>query len=590
MASTYTLNNGIQLMGTGDQSGLWGDTTNVNLQLIDTALDGQITVTLSSNGTTGTPNDLPITDGTAANSDGRNRLVIFEGTSVSAGNVYVRLTPSDAEKIVYIRNNLVAATNDLVLFQGVYSSSNDYLVKNGKTAIVYFDGSGSGAVAANVFDNAQIDALNVTGALDVGGALNALSTLDVTGTLDVVGNATFVEKITAKSIEIDGTSSTMLFDGVYPHGSNNVAFGQSSLNTSVSGGSNVAFGKSTLTSITTGYDNSAFGHQSQYLNLTGQRNTSFGTNTLYNNEGNGNVAIGYEAGKGYSAAVGLGTGGTDNVMIGSHAGEFKGTCYSNVLVGARAGLMIDQGERNTFLGHRAGEGAIGNLVPTFTGRDNVAIGYLSMQDTGGTSMFNTAVGSGALNKLGIDRDFNTAIGSNSGYWITTGEKNTILGSFDGNEARLDIRTLNNHVVLSDGDGLPVFWVDNNEDVYIPGVFSNTSGGAANVYVDSNGEMYRSTSSLRYKDNVEDSTHGLSEVMSLRSVTYTGKNNPEVVLGGLIAEEVHSAGLSEFVEYDGEGRPDALHYGNMVALCVKAIQELKTELDAANLKINELLEK
>ena len=59
MASTYTLNNGIQLMGTGDQSGLWGDTTNVNLQLIDTALDGQITVTLSSNGTTGTPNDLP---------------------------------------------------------------------------------------------------------------------------------------------------------------------------------------------------------------------------------------------------------------------------------------------------------------------------------------------------------------------------------------------------------------------------------------------------------------------------------------------------------------------------------------------------
>jgi len=59
---------------------------------------------------------------------------------------------------------------------------------------------------------------------------------------------------------------------------------------------------------------------------------------------------------------------------------------------------------------------------------------------------------------------------------------------------------------------------------------------------------------------------------------------------LIAEEVHSAGLPEFVEYDGEGRPDALHYGNMVALCVKAIQELKTELDAANLKINELLEK
>ena len=63
MPSTYKLNNGIELIATGEQSGTWGDTTNTNLQLLDTALDGQVTVTLASAGTSGSPNTLPISDG-----------------------------------------------------------------------------------------------------------------------------------------------------------------------------------------------------------------------------------------------------------------------------------------------------------------------------------------------------------------------------------------------------------------------------------------------------------------------------------------------------------------------------------------------
>jgi hypothetical protein len=46
---------------------------------------------------------------------------------------------------------------------------------------------------------------------------------------------------------------------------------------------------------------------------------------------------------------------------------------------------------------------------------------------------------------------------------------------------------------------------------------------------------------------------------------------------LIAEEVHAAGLTEFVQYH-EGQPDALHYANMVALCIKAIQELTKRVE------------
>ena len=102
MASTYTLNNGIELIGTGEQSGTWGDTTNTNLELLDTALDGQVTITAAAAGNSGSPNSLPITDGSASN--GRNRLINITSGSDLGATVFYQLTPNDAEKIVYIRN------------------------------------------------------------------------------------------------------------------------------------------------------------------------------------------------------------------------------------------------------------------------------------------------------------------------------------------------------------------------------------------------------------------------------------------------------------------------------------------------------
>jgi hypothetical protein len=163
MPSTYTLNNGIELIGTGEQSGTWGDTTNVNLGLIDTALDGQVTITLASAGTSGAPNALPISDGAASN--GRNRLVIFDDGGDLGATAFVQLTPNDAEKIVYVRNNL-SGGRAITLFQGTYNASNDYEVPAGTTAVVFFNGGGAGAVAANVFNNAFFDSLRL-GAVSV---------------------------------------------------------------------------------------------------------------------------------------------------------------------------------------------------------------------------------------------------------------------------------------------------------------------------------------------------------------------------------------------------------------------------------------
>ena len=119
----------------------------------------------------------------------------------------------------------------------------------------------------------------------------------------------------------------------------------------------------------------------------------------------------------------------------------------------------------------------------------------------------------------------------------------------------------------------------------PPTYSNTTAAAANVHIEASaGQFYRSTSSRRYKNTITDATHGLTELLALRPVTYKGNNDGDTVYGGLIAEEVHDAGLTEFIQYNDDNEPDALAYGNMISLCIKAIQELKTELDEAKARI------
>ncbi len=124
-----------------------------------------------------------------------------------------------------------------------------------------------------------------------------------------------------------------------------------------------------------------------------------------------------------------------------------------------------------------------------------------------------------------------------------------------------------------------------------GVYNNTTGTAANLVVDSAGSFARSTSSRRYKNTITDATNGLTELLALRPVTYKHNGNGDTVFGGLIAEEVHDAGLTEFVDYsqddDGNDQPEALHYANMVSLCIKAIQEQTEQIEALEARISNL---
>lgn len=197
MPSTYTTNLGIEKITTGDQAGLWGATTNINFDIIDQAVNGILSLTLSSAGSSGSPTDIPIDDGVVSN--GRNKFIEFTDGGDLGATAYVRLTPSDAEKIVFVRNSL-SGGRSVILFQGTYSASNDFELANGKDAVLKFSGAGASATVTQVFVDLVADNLtaNVTGNLtgDVTGNVTGAVTGNVTGNLtgnvtgDVTGNVT----------------------------------------------------------------------------------------------------------------------------------------------------------------------------------------------------------------------------------------------------------------------------------------------------------------------------------------------------------------------------------------------------------------
>ena len=204
MASTYTTNLGIEKIGTGEQSGTWGNTTNTNLDILDEAISGILTVTLSSAGSSGSPTALPITDGSSSN--GRNKYINFADGGDLGGTAYVQLTPNNAEKIVFMRNSL-SSSRSIIVFQGTYNASNDFEIPNGKDVALKFDGGGSGATVTLLQPDEMrtgsftVDNLNIDG--------NTIISTDSNGNIALTPNGTGevdISKVDIDSGAIDGTT------------------------------------------------------------------------------------------------------------------------------------------------------------------------------------------------------------------------------------------------------------------------------------------------------------------------------------------------------------------------------------------------
>ena len=170
--------------------------------------------------------------------------------------------------------------------------------------------------------------------------------------------------------------------------------------------------------------------------------------------------------------------------------------------------------------------------------------------------------------------------------MTTGSKNTILGAYSGNQGGLDIRTASNYIVLSDGDGNVRLYLTTTGTCVVPAIYVDTTANAANVQVDSGGVLRRSTSALKYKQDIRDIE--AIDINLLRGVRYKSKSEQDDQTKdhfGIVADEVDAAGLKELVTYGADGEVEGFQYERLTVVLLKAIQELKAEVDSLKSQLN-----
>jgi len=154
MASSYTTSLGIEEMGSGDQSGAWGTTTNYNWDIIDRI------AAYSAVGLSGTTHTLTVraaspSSGSSNVQDGMYRVIKFTG-ALGANNTVTIAPNTTAAYFVFIN-----ATTDsggsgpysVILSQG---SGANITVPNGSSAVVYCDGAGSGAAVVDALANLYV--------------------------------------------------------------------------------------------------------------------------------------------------------------------------------------------------------------------------------------------------------------------------------------------------------------------------------------------------------------------------------------------------------------------------------------------------
>ena len=131
MASTFTTL-GIEKMATGENAGTWGDKTNTNLDIVNTALSGYVEQSIAGGADT---TALSITDG-AATSVAQNAVIKLTGSIT--GNQIVTV-PDSVEKVYIITNGTSGAFT--VQFKTASGSGITFGVSEKTTKLFYSDGT-----------------------------------------------------------------------------------------------------------------------------------------------------------------------------------------------------------------------------------------------------------------------------------------------------------------------------------------------------------------------------------------------------------------------------------------------------------------
>ena len=180
MASTYSSTLNLELQTTGENSGTWGTITNNNLQKLESAAKGYVSVAIAS-----TSDSLTATDGTSSD-ETSNAIIKLTGTLT--GNTTMQC---EAAENWYIVDNAATMGTYTLGFKPAGGTATNLV--SGSKHLLYTDGS-------TMFD-----------VLDDAGNITANGTLDVAGAVNFNGGAfTFNEAGADLDFRVEGNTATNL--------------------------------------------------------------------------------------------------------------------------------------------------------------------------------------------------------------------------------------------------------------------------------------------------------------------------------------------------------------------------------------------
>jgi len=356
-------------------------------------------------------------------------------------------------------------------------------------------------------------------------------------------------------------------------GSGNTGIGWVSLFSATTASFNTGVGAGTL-ALNTADSNTASGAGALLLNTTGNFNTANGAFALLHNDaGSFNTASG-------EAALSTNTIGPRNTAAGFQALFSNSTGADNTATGYQALWSNVDGPRNTAFGYQA--------LMNATSGDNTAVGFQALQMNTGHQE-NVAVGSNAARNT--DAPFNTAVGAFALFDNTAGGGNVAIGDGAlshnttgveniavGANAGFEVHTANNVICIGDGGA------DVDNSCYIGQIFTATSAGGTQVFINSSHKLGTMTSSSRFKEDIKPMDTTSDAIYELKPVTFHYKKEIDpagISQCGLVAEDVEKVN-PDLIVRDAEGKPYSVRYDQVNAMLLneflkeyKTVKELKS---------------
>ncbi|MAA76661.1 MAG: hypothetical protein CML73_01325 [Rhodobiaceae bacterium] len=360
----------------------------------------------------------------------------------------------------------------------------------------------------------------------------------------------------------------------------NVAVGSNSMKNN-SGSRSVAVGHQSMLGCTAADDCVAIGVDTLTSSNAGDYNIAIGTNSLQQCTSDKNTAVGYDSAKTL-------TSGENNVAIGYQAASSIGTGFQNVAIGAESLKNGVNKFGNTVIGYLSGQYAAANLN-TFVGKE---AGRGSSSGTV-SGFANVVVGGSAYN------NFTTGSGN-----VVLGYQALINGVHTGSNNIFVGRDILNGTAFTGSNSMAIGYVaaPSSGSVSNEITLGNSSITALRCAVTS----ITSLSDERDKSEIKDLEYGLAFIDALQPREFVWNNRPETKKEtdengnetevefnsankgkkdfGFIAQEVQELDNETLrLVYSENEEKLELSYGKLVPILVKAIQELKEEVELLKAK-------